>query len=93
VCFATHDQLAGDGERGFEFIGGSSICDPSGRTLARSTGTGEEILYADVDPEKARRKHVIRVAGKHEIDRMADRRPDMYGPLVQPHQLKSPGRG
>lgn len=79
-------------ERGFEFIGGSSICDPSGGTVARSTGTGEEILYADVDPEKSRRKHVIRVPGKHEIDRMADRRPEMYGPLVQPHTLKSPGR-
>jgi predicted amidohydrolase len=79
-------------ERGFEFIGGSSICDPGGRTLARSTGTGEEILYAEIDPEKSRRKHVIRVAGKHEIDRMADRRPEMYGVLVEPHTLKSPGR-
>jgi len=80
-------------ERGFEFIGGSSICDPAGRTLARSSSVGEEILYAEIDPAKARRKHVIRVPDKHEIDRMADRRPEMYAKLIEPHDLKSPGRG
>ncbi|MGE5195538.1 MAG: carbon-nitrogen hydrolase family protein [Deltaproteobacteria bacterium] len=79
-------------ERGFDFIGRSKIADPSGQTLAESQGIGEEILYAEIDPAKARRKHIIRVAGKHEIDRFADRRPEMYGLLVQPHNLKSPGR-
>ena len=43
-------------------------------------------------PGRARRKHIIRVPGKHEIDRFADRRPEMYGLLVQPHELRSPGR-
>jgi predicted amidohydrolase len=79
-------------ERGFEFIGRSRICDPSGRTLAESSGVGEEILYAEIDPALARRKHIIRVPGKHEIDRLADRRPEMYGLLVEPHRLKGPGR-
>lgn len=79
-------------ERGFEFIGGSSICDPSGKTLAAADRTAETVMYAEIDPELARRKHVIRVPGKHEIDRFADRRPQMYGPVVQPHDLKSPGR-
>lgn len=79
-------------ERGFEFIGGSSICDPSGHTLARSGPVGEEILYAEIDPQRSRQKHVVRVPGKHEIHRMADRRPEMYGPLVEPHSWKSPGR-
>ena len=69
-----------------------SDLDPSGQTLAESRGVGEEILYAEIDPARARRKHVIRVPGKHEIDRLADRRPEMYGVLVQPHSLKSPGR-
>lgn len=77
-------------ERGFEFIGRSSICGPNGAVLAASQGTGEEILYAEIDPAKARRKHVIRVPGKHEIDRMADRRPEMYGPLTEPHELPTP---
>ncbi|MBS0260524.1 MAG: carbon-nitrogen hydrolase family protein [Planctomycetes bacterium] len=79
-------------ERGFEFIGRSKISDPSGVTLAQTQGTGEEIIYAEVDPQKARRKHILRVPGKHEIDRLADRRPEMYGLLVEPHSLRRPGR-
>ena len=79
-------------ERGFDFIGRSKIVDPSGQTLAESHGLDEEILYAEIDPAKSRRKHIIRVPAKHEIDRMADRRPEMYGLLVKPHSLKSPGR-
>lgn len=77
-------------ERGFEFIGRSSICGPNGAVLAASQGTGEEILYAEIDPGRARRKHIIRVPGKHEIDRFADRRPEMYGLLTEPHDLPTP---
>lgn len=80
-------------ERGFRFIGMSRICDTNGETLAVSQTTDEEILYAEIDPARARRKHIIRVPGKHEIDRLADRRPEMYGELVKPHSLKRPGRG
>jgi predicted amidohydrolase len=79
-------------ERGFRFIGRSQICDPNGRLLQCASPSSEEILYADIDVELARRKHVIRVPGQHEIDRLADRRPDMYKKLVEPHQLRSPGR-
>jgi predicted amidohydrolase len=79
-------------ERGFSFIGRSKIVDPVGKTIAEAQTLGEEILYADIDPEWARNKHVIRVPGKHEIDRLADRRPEMYGPIVEPHHLKRPGR-
>jgi predicted amidohydrolase len=79
-------------ERGFRFIGMSRICDTNGETLAVSQTTDEEILYAEIDPARARRKHIIRVPGKHEIDRLADRRPEMYGELVKPHNLKRPGR-
>lgn len=77
-------------ERGFEFIGMSRIADPSGQTIAAATGTGEEILYAEIDPAKSRRKHILRVPGKHEIDRLADRRPEMYSLLTQPHNLPTP---
>lgn len=79
-------------ERGFPFIGMSKICDTNGQTLAESKTTDEDILYADIDLARARRKHILRVPGKHEIDRMADRRPEMYGQLTQPHSLTSPGR-
>jgi predicted amidohydrolase len=79
-------------ERGFRFIGRSRIADPSGNTLAQSTGEEVEILYAEIDPSTARNKHIIRVPGRHEIDRLADRRPEMYGILTQPHDRKRPGR-
>jgi hypothetical protein len=32
------------------------------------------------------------VPNLHEIDRFADRRPDMYSVLTVPHALKGPGR-
>jgi predicted amidohydrolase len=70
-------------ERGFRFIGSSKICDPSGRALAIAPADGETILYADIDIAEARRKRIVRVPGKHEIDRIADRRPQMYRRLVQ----------
>jgi predicted amidohydrolase len=79
-------------ERGFRFIGRSRICDPTGKTLAVGSPTAEEILYAEIDPEKARRKTIIRVTGKHLIDRLADRRPEFYGSLAEPHHLPRPGR-
>lgn len=77
-------------ERGFNFIGLSSICAPNGNVLAVSKGTDEQILCADIDPALARRKRIIRVPDRHEIDRIADRRPEMYAPLVEPHDLRTP---
>ncbi len=71
-------------ERGFEFIGNSKICEPRGSTLAQAEGKGEEILYADIDYLTARNKRLVRVEGEHEIERFADRRPEMYGRLTQP---------
>ncbi len=79
-------------ERGFEFIGRSRICAPDGQTLAVSQGVEEEILYAQIDPEKARNKRVVREPNRHAIDRMADRRPEMYELLTRPHDLEIPGR-
>jgi 5-aminopentanamidase len=72
-------------ESGFRFIGTSSIVDPSGRVLARAGADGEEVLFADVDPSLARRKRLVRVPGRHEIDRIADRRPRFYEPIVAPN--------
>jgi predicted amidohydrolase len=70
-------------ERGFPFIGRSKICDPSGVALAQAPHDREDILYAEIDPKVAREKHLVRVPGKHEIDRFRDRRPEMYGRIVE----------
>ncbi len=69
-------------ERGFRFIGRSSIAGTNGQILAIASTEREEILYADIEPERARNKHLVRVPGKHEIDRVKDRRPEFYGPIV-----------
>ena len=90
VYFAAVNRVGT--ERGFSFIGRSSICDPAGNTLARAETRGEEILYAHIDPIVARTKKIVRVPGRHAIDRLADRRPEMYGSLTEPHELPRPGR-
>ncbi|HVJ85118.1 MAG TPA: carbon-nitrogen hydrolase family protein [Caulifigura sp.] len=77
-------------ERGTTFIGRSSICAPNGDVMAMASPNHEEILIAEIDPERARRKRIVRTPGKHVIDRVADRRPDMYGPLVAPSTLRTP---
>ena len=90
VYFAAANRVGE--ERGFRFIGRSRICAPNGQTLATSDDDNETILYADIDPELARNKLAVREPGRHAIDRMADRRPEMYGALIQPHSLPRPGR-
>lgn len=79
-------------ERGTEFIGQSRICDPLGRTLAHANHADEEILYATVDVALSRQKHLVRTPGTNEVNRIADRRPEMYGLIVQAHQLQRPGQ-
>ena len=72
-------------ERGCRFAGTSSIAGPGGEILAKAGLDSEEILYAEVDPAIARRKRLVRVPGLYEIDRIADRRPGFYGPIVAPN--------
>lgn len=79
-------------ERGFSFIGRSRICDPVGATLETANHADFAILRSEIDVQKARQKRIVRVPGKHVIDRMADRRPEMYGPIGEQHSLARPGR-
>jgi predicted amidohydrolase len=72
-------------ERGCLFAGTSSIAGPGGEILAKASIGSEEILYAEVDPALARQKRLIRVPGKYELDRIGDRRPAFYGPIVAPN--------
>jgi predicted amidohydrolase len=71
-------------ERGFPFVGRSSIVDPSGNVLAQASPDAEQVLIADLDPGLARTKKLVRIPGKQEIDRIADRRPEFYGPIAAP---------
>src|SRR5262249_42309040 len=69
-------------ERGFHFIGRSQIVEYTGEMMVLG-GEGDQILYADIDPDKARAKRVVKIPGEYELDRTADRRPEMYGPLCE----------
>ena len=88
VYFAAVNRVGQ--ERGFQFIGESSLCAPNGQVLTRAAGTEAAILSAEVDPLISRQKRIVRVPDKHIIDRMADRRPEFYGLLTEPHALQTP---
>ena len=71
-------------ERGTTFIGRSILLDCNGKELAVASDTEEAILFGEVDPDVARQTHHRRIPGEHEWDTINDRRPGLYGRLLQP---------
>lgn len=90
IYFAAVNRIGT--ENGFSFIGKSRICSPVGETIASIDDASSGILRAEIDPTEARTKCIVRIPGKHLIDRMADRRPEMYGAIGEAHSLPRPGR-
>ncbi len=70
-------------ERGRKFLGRSSVANPWGDIMAQSDGDEPIILYAQIDVAVARQKHIVREPGEYELHRLRDRRPALYGPLVE----------
>lgn len=70
-------------ERGFEFVGKSRICDPSGTVLDIADHDQAAILYAEIDPDFARAKHRVNIRGAHEVHRIDDRAPGTYKRIVE----------
>jgi predicted amidohydrolase len=73
-------------EGGFHFIGQSRIHDCTGDLLGLLDHDAPGLLAADIDPARARQKRIVHVPGEYEIDRVNDRRPEMYALLSQPVQ-------
>ena len=69
-------------ERDFEFIGKSKICAPNGTTLAFANHEGEAVLCSTLYPATARQKHLVAVPDEHEVHRIDDRRPELYGRIT-----------
>ena len=69
-------------ERWGGFCGWSQIVDPFGKRLAEANETEEALLFAEVDLEKARDKDYV-VPGEYELYLFGDRRPELYGALVE----------
>lgn len=70
-------------ERGYPFRGRSKIMDPMGMALARASDDNEEIIYAELEPAKARTKRITHFANEWELDRFGDRRPELYGLICE----------
>jgi predicted amidohydrolase len=69
-------------ERWAEFCGRSQIVDPYGRRLAEADDAREALLVADIEIEQARDKDYV-VPGDYELYLFGDRRPELYGALVE----------
>jgi predicted amidohydrolase len=76
-------------EAGFHFIGQSRIHDCTGDLLAVCDHDRPAILVAEIDPARARQKRIVHIPGEYEIDRVHDRRPEMYGLLTEPSPPRS----
>jgi len=69
-------------ERWGEFCGWSQIVDPYGKRLAEAGEREEALLVAEIDLELARDKDYV-IPGEYELYLFRDRRPELYGLLVE----------
>jgi len=70
-------------ERGVRFLGYSKIANAWGNTVVEGSNDREETLYAEVSLAEARQKHIVIWPGEFEIDYIQDRRPELYGKIVE----------
>jgi predicted amidohydrolase len=70
-------------ERGWRFIGRSKAVDFNGDTVAEGPGDGEQLLIAEIDFQAADLNRIVNKPGLYEIDRIADRRPELYGAVTR----------
>ena len=71
-------------KRGFKFFGGSRIAHCFGIPLTEGKKYEEDILYAKIEPARAREKHMVFRPGEFEANVLNDRRPNFYGPIKSP---------
>lgn len=71
-------------EKSTRYIGQSKIVNVNGDVLAAAGAHEPAIIYAEIDPDRARNKQIVRIPGVYQLHRMNDRRPDMYGALTLP---------
>ena len=81
VFLLTANRVGREG--GTEFFGRSQVVDPRGTRLAEAGEEREELVMAEIDPAEAREKDRVIVPGEYELHLFADRRPELYGALVE----------
>jgi len=78
-------------ERGITFLGNSVILDVNGATIAQASAEKEEIIYASLNPFKARAKHIVLKQKENEVHIIRDRRPEYYSLLTKPIEERAIG--
>ena len=75
VFSATANRCGSESRGGMElsFTGGSLIVGPGGELLARASPGSDEVIAAEIDPLRARDKHLTR---RNHL--LSDRRPELY---------------
>lgn len=81
VYVAAANAVGDDGT--FRYFGESAVVDPRGRVLCRA-GSGEELLFAEVDMEAR--------PGDDNLEYLRQRRPDLYGALGDDAAARAVGR-
>ena len=81
VFLLTANRVGAEG--GVEFFGRSQVVDPLGNRLAEAGETGPELVLAEIEPAEAREKDRAIVPGEYEVHLFGDRRPELYGALVE----------
>jgi predicted amidohydrolase len=81
VFLLTANRVGREG--GVEFFGKSQVVNPSGTRLVEAGEDREELVVAEIDPAEAREKDRAIVPGEYELHLFGDRRPELYGALVE----------
>jgi len=80
-------------ERGWQFIGRSKVVDCNGDTLDEAGAETEEMVLVSIDLQEANQNRIVNVPGSYELDRLADRRPELYGRISESSRSQSAATG
>src|ERR1043165_6189796 len=76
LFYAATDRVGT--ERGWDFIGRSKVVDCNGDTMTEAGAKDEELLVVAIDFQEANHNRIVNVPGSYEVDRINDRRPELY---------------
>jgi 5-aminopentanamidase len=81
VFLLTANRVGAEG--GVEFFGRSQVVDPLGNRVVKAGEREEDLVFAEIEPAEAREKDRAIVPGEYEVHLFGDRRPELYGALVE----------
>lgn len=81
VFLLTANRVGAEG--GVEFFGCSQVVDPLGNRVVKAGEREEDLVFAEIEPAEAREKDRAIVPGEYEVHLFGDRRPELYGALVE----------